>query len=232
MPYNNQVKLVLMLTGIFLFNGVLQSTAYGDNSNKAGDPARGAKVWADNCARCHNYRAPTEFSATDSHVIMQHMRIQAGLMGQEARDVYAFLAAQSVTTPAATSPSASENTPVESTVSAAPGSTKKHTADKLHPADKNPSQAASGGQPGVTVYNQTCVACHAASGKGAMPGVSDFTNKKGPLSKSDSVLLQHIIKGYQSPGSAMAMPPRGGNANLTNKDLQNALSYIRQKFGP
>ncbi|GEM_PF-4181835 len=37
-------------------------------------------------------------------------------------------------------------------------------------------------------------------------GVPDLTSAKGPLAKTDAVLLDHIINGYESPGSDMAMP--------------------------
>ncbi len=84
---------------------------------------------------------------------------------------------------------------------------------------------------GEEIYKQTCVTCHGANGHGTVPGAANFTDKKGVLSKSDSVLLAHIIKGYQSPGSPMAMPARGGNTNLTDDDLKKALAYIRQTFG-
>ena len=84
---------------------------------------------------------------------------------------------------------------------------------------------------GEAIYKQTCVSCHGANGQGAVPGAANFTDEKGVLSKSDSVLLAHIIKGYQSPGSPLAMPPRGGNPNLTDGDLKNALAYIRETFG-
>ena len=84
---------------------------------------------------------------------------------------------------------------------------------------------------GEAVYKQTCITCHGANGKGAVPGAANFTDKKGVLNKSDSVLLAHIINGYQSPGSPMAMPPRGGNPKLTDDDLKKALTYIKQTFG-
>jgi len=83
---------------------------------------------------------------------------------------------------------------------------------------------------GEAIYKQTCVACHGANGQGTVPGAANFTDEKGVLSKSDSVLLAHIIKGYQSPGSPMAMPPRGGNPKLTDDDLKKTLAYIRQTF--
>jgi cytochrome c5 len=84
---------------------------------------------------------------------------------------------------------------------------------------------------GEAIYKQTCIACHGANGQGSVPGAANFTDSKGVLSKSDTVLLEHIIKGYQSPGSPMAMPPRGGNPKLTDDDLKKTLAYIRQKFG-
>ena len=84
---------------------------------------------------------------------------------------------------------------------------------------------------GKAIYTQSCVACHGNDGKGSIPGAPDFTSNKGPLNQADNILLQRTIKGYQSPGSSMAMPPRGGNSKLTNTDLQNAIIYIRQSFG-
>lgn len=84
---------------------------------------------------------------------------------------------------------------------------------------------------GKEVYEKTCIACHGADGKGAIPGAANFTDPKGPITKSDSVLLDHIAKGFQSPGSPMAMPARGGNPSLSDDDLKNALKYIRETFG-
>lgn len=84
---------------------------------------------------------------------------------------------------------------------------------------------------GALSYNQTCVACHGADGKGVLPGVPDFTRKAGPLAKTDDLLLKHIIAGFQSPGSPMAMPPKGGNLSLTKQDIQTVLQYIRKRFG-
>lgn len=65
-----------------------------DNSAKASDPlqfARGAQTWADNCARCHNMRSPKELRDEQWRAVMAHMRVRAGLTGDEARDILAFL---------------------------------------------------------------------------------------------------------------------------------------------
>lgn len=85
--------------------------------------------------------------------------------------------------------------------------------------------------PGQAVYEGTCIACHGADGKGVLPGVPDLTDPKGPLSKSDDVLIKHIIDGFQSASSPMAMPPKGGNPALTREDIEAVLRYMREVFG-
>ncbi len=55
--------------------------------------ARGAKAWAENCARCHNMRDPKEFRDDLWRPIVYHMRVRAGLTGQETRDILLFLQA-------------------------------------------------------------------------------------------------------------------------------------------
>lgn len=85
---------------------------------------------------------------------------------------------------------------------------------------------------GKEVYEKTCIACHGANGKGAVPGAADFTDPKGRLAKPDDVLLKHINNGFQTPGSPMAMPAKGGNPTLSDDDLKNALKYIRETYQP
>lgn len=62
-----------------------------DVDPRAGDFARGAKSWAQNCARCHNMRDPKEFRDDLWKPVVTHMRVRAGLTGQEARDILEFL---------------------------------------------------------------------------------------------------------------------------------------------
>jgi len=97
---------------------------------------------------------------------------------------------------------------------------KSSTAEKSGPALE-----------GKTVYEKSCAACHGSDGKGALPGTPDLTQKAGPLSKSDEELLRNIINGFQSPGAAMAMPPKGGNPDLTSEEIEGVLKYIRETFG-
>lgn len=85
---------------------------------------------------------------------------------------------------------------------------------------------------GKAVYEGTCIACHGADGAGTIPGVPDLTDKSGPLSKSDDVLLKNVTEGMQSPGSPLAMPAKGGNPSLTKEDLKAVIEYMKGAFAP
>ena len=84
---------------------------------------------------------------------------------------------------------------------------------------------------GKAVYETACITCHGANGKGVLPGVPDFTKQGGVLAKPDDVLLKHVTDGFQSPGSAMPMPPKGGDPSLTEYQLRAVIRYLRQRFG-
>lgn len=90
---------------------------------------------------------------------------------------------------------------------------------------------AAGSEAGGKVYAQTCIACHGANGKGAIPGVSDFTKADGPLAKTDEVLFVSIRDGLTSPGKPLSMPPKGGNPSLTEQDIRAVIEYLRFSFG-
>ncbi|HFD79028.1 MAG TPA: c-type cytochrome [Gammaproteobacteria bacterium] len=166
-----------------------------------GDFAQGAKEWADNCGRCHNIRGAKELRDDQWITTMFHMRLRAGLTGQEMRNILTFLQGSN-----------NPSTGVIVKTSTATGS-------------------ATSGLSGKDIYSQTCIACHGADGKGVLPGVPDFTRKDGRLSKPDATLLKHVTEGFQSPGSPMAMPPKGGNSSLTEGDLKNVIEYLHQEFG-
>jgi len=166
---------------------------------EAGNFSDGSKVWAENCGRCHNIRGPKELRDDQWISTAYHMRIRAGLTGQETRDVITFLQASNTKTVAA-------------------GST--HVVAKL-----------SKGTTGKETYDKTCIACHGGDGKGAFPGTPNFTDASGALSKTDDVLINHISNGFQSAGSPMAMPPKGGNPSLTADDVAAVLKHIRETFG-
>ncbi len=85
---------------------------------------------------------------------------------------------------------------------------------------------------GKDVYEQTCIACHGVDGTGVLPGIPDLTEPGGRLTKPEELLIEHTINGFQSPGSPMAMPPRGGNAALTEQDARAVVRYMIDAFGP
>lgn len=51
----------------------------------------GAQLWAENCARCHNLRAPGSFDDAQWDVAMMHMRERANLTGYQQRAILKFL---------------------------------------------------------------------------------------------------------------------------------------------
>jgi len=83
---------------------------------------------------------------------------------------------------------------------------------------------------GEKLFNSTCVACHGGDGKGKLPGVPDFTKSDGRLSKDNEVLVTHIMEGFKSPGSSMAMPAKGGISSLTKEQAESIVQYLRQAF--
>lgn len=84
---------------------------------------------------------------------------------------------------------------------------------------------------GKAVYEGTCIACHGPDGKGVLPGMPNFKKKNSPLSQPDSVLLDHIMNGFASPGSDIPMPPLGGSPDLTEQDIKYVVEYLREEFG-
>jgi len=53
--------------------------------------ARGAKLWSSRCGSCHNLRDPKDATDREWEMIVKHMRIRAGLSGQDSRDIIEFL---------------------------------------------------------------------------------------------------------------------------------------------
>lgn len=85
---------------------------------------------------------------------------------------------------------------------------------------------------GESQYNTTCVACHGADGKGAIPGIPDFTSLSSPLKKKHyNILIENVKKGFKSKGSPMPMPAKGGNPNLSDEDIKDVIGYLLQRFG-
>lgn len=83
---------------------------------------------------------------------------------------------------------------------------------------------------GKAVYETACLACHGADGAGGMPGAPDLAALRERLKLRDATVFVRVRDGYQSAGSPLAMPPRGGNPSLTDAELKAAIDYMRQAF--
>jgi cytochrome c5 len=42
----------------------------------------------------------------------------------------------------------------------------------------------------------------------------------------------HVLNGFQTPGSAMAMPSMGGNPSLSEADVAKLADYMKSTFKP
>ena len=83
--------------------------------------------------------------------------------------------------------------------------------------------AAPAGKPaavdGKAVYGQTCVACHQVSVAGSPP-LGDKAAWAPRIKQGMDVLLQSVLKGKG------AMPPKGGNAALTDAQVRAAVEFM------
>ena len=88
--------------------------------------------------------------------------------------------------------------------------------------------AAGADLPGKAVYNQYCVACHQADGKG-MNGTlaGNFVDDKTRLAKPDEELLKSIAEGKL--GTIGQMPAWG--TTLSEDQRKDVLAYIRATYG-
>lgn len=60
-------------------------------SQATGEGSSGSRLWAQNCARCHNSRPSTDYSPAKWDVAMLHMRIRANLTSEEHKKIREFL---------------------------------------------------------------------------------------------------------------------------------------------
>lgn len=202
-------KRLFEVTAAVLLLASAQTAAGEDNG--ATDVARGARLWANTCSRCHNMRDPQEFRDDQWRVIVTHMRVQAGLTGGDARLILTFLQ--------------NSNAPTSTRA----GAPRSRRTSRTHSPPAEPTSSTA--RAGAAIYGQTCVACHGPAGHGSLPGVIDLAAPDGPLSKPDATLVRVIREGYRSGSSPLAMPPKGGNASLTDRDIENVITYMREAFG-
>jgi len=81
---------------------------------------------------------------------------------------------------------------------------------------------------GEQVFQSVCKTCHEAGIAGA-PKVGDNAAWAPSIKKGYDTLIQHAINGFQEGGKVM--PPRGGNPDLADVEVQRAVVYMANKSG-
>lgn len=79
---------------------------------------------------------------------------------------------------------------------------------------------------GAQVFDQSCAACH-ASGIAGAPKLGDQVQWMTRLAKGTKVLYVNALNGISS--STGVMPPKGGNASLSDTEVKAAVDYIVAK---
>lgn len=77
---------------------------------------------------------------------------------------------------------------------------------------------------GEQVYGQVCKTCHETGLAGAHK-VGDKAAWGKVIAQGEKTTVQHAVAGLR------AMPPRGGNADLTDAEVQRAVAYLAGKAG-
>jgi len=77
---------------------------------------------------------------------------------------------------------------------------------------------------GDQVYGQVCKTCHEAGLAGA-PKVGDKAAWGKVIAQGEKTAFDHAINGIR------AMPPRGGNSDLTDDEVKRAVVFMANKAG-
>jgi disulfide bond formation protein DsbB len=84
---------------------------------------------------------------------------------------------------------------------------------------------------GKTLYDSSCVACHAAGGVGVDGLGKPLVGSEFVAGLDDPGLIQFLTVGRDTSDplntSGIAMPAKGGNPSLTDDDLTNIVAYLR-----
>jgi cytochrome c5 len=87
---------------------------------------------------------------------------------------------------------------------------------------------ATGNLTGEQVFQSLCKTCHEPGIAGA-PKVGDKAAWAPAIKKGYETLVQHAINGFQEAGKVM--PPKGGNPDLADVEVQRAVVYMANLSG-
>lgn len=84
-----------------------------------------------------------------------------------------------------------------------------------------------GAASGAQVYEQNCMACHGEGVAGA-PKTGEVGAWQERLPKGIDAMVAIVIEGVQ--GYSGAMPPRGGNPDLSDEQIREAVQYMLDRL--
>jgi cytochrome c551/c552/cytochrome c5 len=90
------------------------------------------------------------------------------------------------------------------------------------------ASAPKGNLSGEQVFQSVCKTCHEPGIAGA-PKVGDKAAWAVPIKRGYETLVQHALNGFQEAGKVM--PPKGGNPNLADVEVQRAVVYMANRSG-
>jgi len=90
------------------------------------------------------------------------------------------------------------------------------------------ASAPHGNLSGEQVYGEVCKTCHEAGLAGA-PKAGDKAAWAPRIAEGEKMLVTHAIGGFQ--GKTGVMPPKGGNADLTDDEVHRAVVYLANQAG-
>ncbi len=95
-------------------------------------------------------------------------------------------------------------------------------------------EASSGGgdlAAGRDLFRNTCATCHGPNGEGVPNLGKDMRGNEWIKDKSDDELVAFLKEGRRATdplnATGVDMPPKGGNANLTDADLKKIVAFMR-----
>lgn len=89
---------------------------------------------------------------------------------------------------------------------------------------KAAGQVAYGGTTdGAVIYQNLCSACH-TNGVGKAPTL-DHAHWDARIAQGNDTLYKHAIEGFTGPDGGI-MPPRGGNASLTDEQVKATVDWM------
>jgi mono/diheme cytochrome c family protein len=98
-------------------------------------------------------------------------------------------------------------------------------------SSESDGQAAAAKAHGQQIFTTTCATCHGTDGTGIKGLGKSLVASEFVKKASDDQLVDMLNKGRDAKdplnSTGVAMPPKGGNAALTDKDLQDVVLYLR-----